>query len=108
VTSDRQFLGGGSAGGPVLIPKIYNGRNKTFLFGAFEHYTQERYQLSQDYTSTVPIPDFLSGNFSKLLTSELLGKDALGRNVFAGQIFDHAARLRSFDIAARVRADLAA
>ncbi|MBK5292298.1 MAG: TonB-dependent receptor [Acidobacteriia bacterium] len=85
---DRQFLGGFSAGGPVLIPKIYNGRNKTFIFGAFEHYTQERYQLNQEYTSTVPIPDFLSGNFSQLLTNELLGKDAMGRDVYAGQIFD--------------------
>ncbi|MEK7407134.1 MAG: TonB-dependent receptor [Acidobacteriota bacterium] len=85
---DRQFLGGGSAGGPIRIPKIYDGRNRTFLFGAFEHYTQERLQLSQDYVSTVPIPEFLDGNFSKLLTSTVLGKDALGRDVLSGQIFD--------------------
>jgi len=85
---DRQFLSGGSAGGPVVLPKIYSGRNKTFVFGAFEHYTQQRLQLSQDYVSTVPIPEFLDGNFSKLLTSTVLGKDALGRDVLSGQIFD--------------------
>ncbi len=85
---DRQFLGGGSAGGPVLLPKIYDGRNRTFVFGAFEHYTMERYQLSQDYVATVPIPEFLEGNFSKLLTNTVVGQDALGRNVLAGQIFD--------------------
>lgn len=85
---DRQFLGGGSAGGPIPLPKIYSGRNRTFLFGAFEHYTMERYQLSQDYVATVPIPHFLEGNFSKLLTSTVVGQDALGRNVLAGQIFD--------------------
>jgi len=85
---DRQFLGGGSAGGPITIPKLYDGRNRTFLFGAFEHYTQERLQLSQEYNTTVPIPEFLDGNFSKLLTSTVLGKDALGRDVLSGQIFD--------------------
>lgn len=91
---DRQFLGGGSAGGPVVLPKIYNGRNRTFAFGAFEHYTQERYQLSQDYNTTVPVPEFLDGNFSQLLTSTVLGKDALGRDVLAGQIFDPATMRR--------------
>ncbi|NWG14836.1 MAG: TonB-dependent receptor [Acidobacteria bacterium] len=86
--TDRQSLGGGSAGGPVIIPGLYDGRNKTFVFGAFEHYMQERMQLSQDYVSTVPIPEFLEGDFSKLLTTTVLGKDALGRDVYSGQIFD--------------------
>ena len=29
---------GASGGGPVLIPKLYNGRNKTFFFGAYQGY----------------------------------------------------------------------
>jgi hypothetical protein len=85
---DRQSVMGGSLGGPVVIPKIYNGRNKTFIFGAFEHFMQERLQLSQTYGQTVPIPEFLDGNFSKLLSTTVLGKDALGRDVLSGQIFD--------------------
>jgi len=85
---DRQSVVGGSLGGPVVIPKLYDGRNKTFVFGAFEHYMQQRMQLSQSYGQTVPIPDFLDGNFSKLLTTTVLGKDALGRDVYSGQIFD--------------------
>lgn len=85
---DRQSVMGGSLGGPLVIPKVYDGRNKTFLFGAFEHYMQERMQLSQSYGQTVPIPEFLDGNFSKLLTTTVLGKDALGRDVYSGQIFD--------------------
>src|SRR5207237_5797394 len=28
---------GGSAGGPVLIPKLYDGRNRTFFFYAHEN-----------------------------------------------------------------------
>ncbi len=85
---DRQNLYGFSAGGPVLLPKIYDGRNRTFVFGAFEQYQQERYQLSQDYNTTVPIPEFLDGNFSKLLGTAVVGQDALGRDVYSGQIFD--------------------
>lgn len=87
---DRQFLGGFSGGGPVYIPKVYNGKNRTFFFGSFEKYTQSNYLLSQSYSSTVPIPEFLNGDFSKLLTGKLLGQDALGRDVYQGQIFDPA------------------
>ena len=29
---------GASSGGPVYIPKVYNGRNKTFVFFAYEGY----------------------------------------------------------------------
>jgi hypothetical protein len=86
---DRQNLYGFSAGGPVWIPKVYNGKNKTFIFGALENYRQERMQLG-GYSSTVPIPEFLNGDFSKLLTNEVVGQDALGRSVNAGQIFDTA------------------
>src|SRR5512140_115418 len=85
---DRQFLGGLSAGGPVVIPKVYNGRNRTFVFGSFEKYTMSNYALSQSYGVTVPIPEFLNGDFSKLLTGKILGQDALGRDVIQGQIFD--------------------
>ncbi len=87
---DRKFLAGVSGGGPVFLPKIYNGRNRTFFYGSFEKYTQSDYQLSQSYSSTVPIPEFLDGNFSKLLTGKVLGQDALGRDVIQGQIFDPA------------------
>jgi hypothetical protein len=92
---DRQSLGGGSLGGPVVIPRIYDGRNRTFVFGAFEHYIQSRLQLGA-YDRTVPIPDFLDGNFSRLLTGNVIGQDALGRDVLEGQIFDPAT-LRQVD-----------
>ncbi|HEX3660871.1 MAG TPA: carboxypeptidase regulatory-like domain-containing protein [Acidobacteriaceae bacterium] len=38
--NQNQF--GGSVGGPVLLPRLYNGRNRTFFFGAYQgfHYTQ--------------------------------------------------------------------
>ncbi len=86
---DRQSLGGASAGGPIVIPGLYNGRDKTFIFGAFEHYWSERYQLGP-MNQTVPIPAFLNGDFSALLTNNVVGQDALGRDVYGGQIFDPA------------------
>src|SRR5439155_12594179 len=42
------FLGGVSVGGPVVLPKLNNGKNRTFMFGAFEKYTMSNYQLSQN------------------------------------------------------------
>jgi len=52
-----------SVGGPII-------KNKTFFFGAFERYTQVDRRLG-DYSSFVPTLDFLSGNFSGLLGSQL-------------------------------------
>jgi len=86
---DRQSVAGGSLGGPVVIPGLYNGQNRTFIFGAFEHYEQQRLLLG-GMNVTVPLPEFLDGDFSKLLTSDQLGTDALGRPVYAGQIYDPA------------------
>ena len=46
-------LPGGSAGGPVYIPKVYDGRNKTFVFGSFE--TFKGSVTTQLFTPTVPL-----------------------------------------------------
>jgi hypothetical protein len=42
----RYWRGGVDAGGPVVIPKIYDGRNRTFFFFGYEplrQYTQSQY-----------------------------------------------------------------
>ena len=36
VTEDKMNNFGIYLGGPVILPKLYNGRNKTFFFGSFE------------------------------------------------------------------------
>lgn len=85
---------GFTAGGPVLIPKVYNGRNKTFFFFSFEEFLQN---LINDTTpTTVPIPAYRQGNFSSLLTDEnrLVSTasgpyvDPLGNTIPSGTIFD--------------------
>jgi hypothetical protein len=52
---------GYTAGGPVVLPKVYNGRNKTFFFHNFEGY---RDVLPTRSLLTVPTPAEKQGNFS--------------------------------------------
>src|SRR5262249_24079085 len=42
VTVFRQNQFGASAGGPVTLPKLYSGKNKTFFFGAYEGFRYSR------------------------------------------------------------------
>ena len=55
---------GASAGGPVLIPRVYDGRNRTFWFYAYEGNQWGRPTSS---TNTVPTVAQRSGDFSALL-----------------------------------------
>jgi len=52
---------GVSAGGPIFIPKLYDGRNKTFWFAAFEGLRQRQKTYYQD---TVPTDALWAGDFS--------------------------------------------
>ena len=36
---------GGTFGGPVMIPGMYNGRNKTFFFASYEGHRREQGQV---------------------------------------------------------------
>ncbi len=78
-----------SAGGPIYIPKIYNGKNRWFWYSAYEKYN-ETYAGGGSPTVTVPLPEWLDGNLSNYLTNEVIGKDALGRDVMRGAIYDPA------------------
>ncbi|HEX4135106.1 MAG TPA: carboxypeptidase-like regulatory domain-containing protein [Bryobacteraceae bacterium] len=51
-----------SLGGPVIIPKLYNGRNKTFFFASDEAYRETDGSTT---TLSVPTPLELQGNFSQ-------------------------------------------
>lgn len=55
---------GATLGGPVVIPHLFNGRNKLFFFIDYEG---KRQNQAQTYTSTVPTTAFRSGDFSSLL-----------------------------------------
>ena len=58
--SHRNWLGG-TIGGPVYLPKIYNGKNRTFFFFDTDYYNQLSATTS---TASVPTPQQLAGDFS--------------------------------------------
>jgi hypothetical protein len=61
---DNRF--GASAGGPVVLPKVYDGRKRTFWFYAFEANLFGDPNVGAQ-TSTVPIPEMRRGDLSPLL-----------------------------------------
>src|SRR5688572_6732401 len=48
-------------GGPVYIPKVYDGRNKTFFFFGYQRLHEKK--VAQ-FTETTPTPEMLGGNFN--------------------------------------------
>jgi hypothetical protein len=81
---------GFSAGGPVVIPHVYNGHNKTFFYLNFD-WTRFRSGVLPGFGNTTPTDAFKAGDFSSLLdTGTVEGTDALGRPIYKGEIFDPA------------------
>lgn len=78
---------GFTLGGPVVIPKVYNGHNKTFFFTNFD-WTRFRSGVLPGFGNTTPTDAFKAGDFSSLLTTNQIGTDVLGRPILQGQIFD--------------------
>lgn len=86
---DKKHDYGGSFGGPVLIPHLYNGKDKSFFFFAWEQYRQK---LGGQTTSTVPTVAERSGDFSDRLIGGPNGfiNPCDGTPILNGQIFDPA------------------
>lgn len=84
---DTQNDYGGVFSGPVWIPKLYNGKNKTFFMFSWEQYKQS---VGFSTTSTVPTAAEKSGDFTADLdTSRVVGTNPCdGTPVYFGEIFD--------------------
>ena len=54
---------GGTLGGPIYIPKVYNGHNKSFFFFSYEQFLESTFYNDTD---TVPVPAYLGGDFSAI------------------------------------------
>ena len=67
VTKPRQIANdfGGSLGGPIVIPHLYNGQNKSFFYADYEGFRLPRTQPIQN---TVPTPAMKSGDLGYLCT----------------------------------------
>jgi len=70
---------GGSIGGPVVLPKLYNGRNKTFFFFSFE--TSRGSAVNQLLNPTVPLANWRNG----LFTGAPVINDPTNNQPFPGQ-----------------------
>ena len=60
---------GFNLGGPVTIPKVFNGKDKLFFFADYEG---KRVFQAQTFTTTVPIAPFHTGDFSSLLPKTVI------------------------------------
>src|ERR1035437_5334125 len=87
---ERRLDGGFSFGAPVYIPKVYNGKNKTFFFFNYEKYRDR--SLTNNGLRRVPTDALESGNFSGILTGRNLGTDIAGRAMPENTIYDPATR----------------
>lgn len=77
---------GGSIGGPVILPKLYNGRGRTFFFFNYEQFRDVQYQYPG--FGTVPTQAYRNGDFAAALTGRNLGTDGLGRAILENTIYD--------------------
>jgi hypothetical protein len=55
---------GGTVGGPVWIPKVYDGRNRTFFYAGYEQWRWR--STGSPRIGTVALPEWREGNFSNL------------------------------------------
>ena len=91
----EQQNGAVAIGGPIVFPKLFDGRNRSFFFTTFEK-TRAREQTSTTFR-TLPTREFQNGDFSRLFNAgytgdprsgTVIGTDALGRPMRFGQIYD--------------------
>ncbi len=84
---ERQNEVGGAMGGPVFIPKVYDGRNKTFWYMT---YTKQLQPATISFPiSTVPTALMRQGNFSELGNQTIYDPNTTvgtTRQPFAGNI----------------------
>src|ERR1700675_1835110 len=87
----RQNQFGFTAGGPLYIPKVFNGKNKVFLFGDYQ--ALRRVQGTILSGSVPSAAERTSGytNFQDLIAAQTgTATDALGRTMPVGTILDPA------------------
>ena len=78
---------GFSLGGPVAIPKLYNGHDKTFFYFNWEQFRENT--VINNFPTTVPALEYRTGDFRRALTPRAsMGTDGLGRAILENTIYD--------------------
>ena len=85
---------GFTVGGPIVIPKVYNGHDKTFFFVSFEQFRQTNFTTNG--IAQVPTAAERNGDFSGDLVPGFIlpchGPDPAGQMVCPNEIFDPSSR----------------
>lgn len=76
---------GFTLGGPVWIPKVYNGHNKTFFFFNFERFQEPTVDTTTTYT--VPTLAYRQGDFRQALTGKYVTTADGNKTIQEGTIF---------------------
>jgi hypothetical protein len=89
---------GGTLGGPIIIPKVYNGHNRTFFFFNWEEFLESS---NITFNTTMPTAAYAGGNFSAIspngtcsqcaqlgIPTRILATDPLGNAIYANEIYD--------------------
>jgi len=82
---------GFTIGGPASIPKLYNGKDKTFFFFSYE--TRPQTGQSLNTFTTVPTDAYRIGDLSAataLVNNKVLGTDPAGRSIIQNSVYDPA------------------
>ncbi|HXJ37673.1 MAG TPA: carboxypeptidase regulatory-like domain-containing protein, partial [Bryobacteraceae bacterium] len=81
-TALRQNQYGFEVDGPVVLPKLYNGKDKTFFMGSWERMRNKRQQLSAN--NTIMTEQMFAGNFSQ--TPTIVNDPLNGNAPFTGNV----------------------
>ena len=85
---------GFTLGGPIVIPKVYNGHDRTFFFFSFEQFRQTNFTTNTQ--TIVPTAAERAGNFAPDLVPGFIspcnGPDPSGQMVCPNEIFDPSSR----------------
>ena len=80
---------GGQVEGPVIVPKLWDGRNRTFFMISYERYRED---TPNPFTLSVPEPEMRGGDFSRLVDGQgrpiLTYDPSTGRSVGATWVRD--------------------
>ena len=74
----KQNQFGGSVGGPVVIPKVFNGRNRLFFFGDYEGFVSHKGTTENIF---LPSDAYRQGDFRGLLTGQSFTDPCTGARV---------------------------
>ncbi len=95
---DTQNDFGATAGGPVFIPKLYHGRDKTFFFFDYEGF---RLRNGGTGTQSLPNENFRKGDFSALLPTVQL-YDPTTHSAIPGNILTNDPSFKASTVMAKV------